>query len=398
MIRITLLVITVLIFSAGLLTPEASETLFSDSGITPIGIIIYLIAGALFSWLVMQIWHLASIILKFAVSLATIAFLGIAVITIVDGINKKEGENNPTIVEKIQAKLTGEPEKKEGEEKPKEGEEQTEDEKRTAEIKAKEEENLSFLEKFKRKFFMSDKTPAEQFQNTDANDQADGKVSSSSKRNADIGKIVYDKQGNKIGKIDSKGNFTQFNEITIELNAKRAQIKSSNKPIDMTKYGEKDKPSGLNFTQRMTNPLPIAPSSELVVGKAEAVSGDTISINGHWVTLFAIDAPHKNQYCYRFSGESYPCGLGSTKKMGDIIKDKKVSCRALAKTSSGDYLAICSDGLNDIGATMVRTGWALAYRDSSDVYAPYEDHARKDAQGIWQGHFTKPWKYQTGKK
>jgi endonuclease YncB( thermonuclease family) len=381
MIRIALLVITVIVFSAGLLTPEASKNLFSDGSITPAGIIAYLIAGAIFLWLITQILRIANMILKFAVLLSALAFLGIATITLIDGVNTKEGENNPTIIEKIQATLSGETEEGTNTDK-----EQGDKEQNSEKLTPKEEENLSFIDKFKRKFFMDNQTTT---------NESDKNNNKNTTKEDDTGKIIYDKQGNKIGIIDSKGNFTQFNEIKIELNAERAQITSSGKPVDPKTYGKAGS-SGMSFTQRMTNPLPIAPSSELVVGKAEAVSGDTISINGHWITLFAIDAPHKTQHCYRFSGESYPCGLGSTKKMENIITGKKVSCRALAKTSSGDYLAICSDGLNDIGATMVRTGWALAYRDSSDVYAPYEDHARKDAQGIWQGHFTKPWKYKAG--
>jgi hypothetical protein len=47
-----------------------------------------------------------------------------------------------------------------------------------------------------------------------------------------------------------------------------------------------------------------------------------------------------------------------------------------------------------LNSWMVRQGWALAFRRSSDAYIGEEDGAREEQRGIWSGAFIAPWDWR----
>ena len=51
-------------------------------------------------------------------------------------------------------------------------------------------------------------------------------------------------------------------------------------------------------------------------------------------------------------------------------------------------------GGEDVNATMVRHGWALAYRRYSTDYEDDEDDARAAKVGLWAGEFMPPWEWR----
>tara|TARA_B100000700_G_C14433573_1_gene573755 strand:+ start:65 stop:433 length:369 start_codon:yes stop_codon:yes gene_type:complete len=66
---------------------------------------------------------------------------------------------------------------------------------------------------------------------------------------------------------------------------------------------------------------------KIISGKARVVDGDTIKINEISIRLYGIDAPEKNQICMGLSGESYNCGLSSTRFLKTLIDNStRVEC------------------------------------------------------------------------
>ena len=45
---------------------------------------------------------------------------------------------------------------------------------------------------------------------------------------------------------------------------------------------------------------------------------------------------------------------------------------------------------------MVRTGLAIAYRKYSNRYVRFENTAKANRVGMWQGNFVKPWEWRNG--
>ena len=48
-------------------------------------------------------------------------------------------------------------------------------------------------------------------------------------------------------------------------------------------------------------------------------------------------------------------------------------------------------GKHDLGAVMVGSGWALAYKKESDQCAEAEERAKQEKLGLWRGEFVRPW-------
>ncbi len=131
-----------------------------------------------------------------------------------------------------------------------------------------------------------------------------------------------------------------------------------------------------------------------VYGQVRVINGDTLQINGKYMKLYAVDAPEANQTCADRSGRSYACGRQAAAWLKGWLADNVVECRVMQQDSKGNMLGVCSLGQYDIGAALVNAGWAVAYRKYSDVYVPYEEQAKQDNRGLWQGQFYMPWDWR----
>ena len=85
------------------------------------------------------------------------------------------------------------------------------------------------------------------------------------------------------------------------------------------------------------------------------------------------------------------CGSVATAAMSQEISDKPVQCTKQDTDRYGRVVAICHLDGRDIGADMVRHGWAIEYRRySHGLYATEETAARAAKRGIWRGRFEEP--------
>ena len=139
------------------------------------------------------------------------------------------------------------------------------------------------------------------------------------------------------------------------------------------------------------SPLPASLS-----GKAVVVDGDSIHVEGHAVRIQGIDAPESRQTCVRPSTGEWDCGKAATAFLEALADRGEATCEVAEQDRYGRFLASCSIGDVDVGAAVVRNGYAVAYRRYSDRYVSDEVLAKRDAAGIWAGSFVMPERWRRG--
>ena len=123
--------------------------------------------------------------------------------------------------------------------------------------------------------------------------------------------------------------------------------------------------------------------------------GDSLQSGDIRIRLFGIDAPELKQQCAYQNGVLWSCGAAALRQLEALIGVKKdLQCRLRDVDSYGRLIMQCFKGSIDIGAAMVRSGHALAYRHFSDLYVVDEELAKTALAGVWQGTFSPPWEWR----
>ncbi len=146
--------------------------------------------------------------------------------------------------------------------------------------------------------------------------------------------------------------------------------------------------------------LIIAPSlvaSYEVSGSATIVDGDTLRIGSTTIRLHGIDAPEARQSCER-DGSTWLCGAESSRKLRELVGEQDVMCYETDRDQYGRTVAICRAGDIELGAAMVMSGLALAYRQYGTEYVQHERAAKDGARGIWSGDFVAPSDWRRGRR
>ena len=131
------------------------------------------------------------------------------------------------------------------------------------------------------------------------------------------------------------------------------------------------------------------------VSITQVSDGDSLRSGDLRIRLFGIDAPELKQQCTDQNGILWSCGVAALKQLNALIsKNKDLQCSLRDVDRYGRLVMQCFSGSTDIGAAMVRSGHALAYRDFSDLYVAEEKQAKKAHIGIWRGTFSPPWEWR----
>lgn len=139
------------------------------------------------------------------------------------------------------------------------------------------------------------------------------------------------------------------------------------------------------------------PGITALAGRASVIDGDTIEIHGTRIRLEGIDAPESRQTCTdKASGEAIRCGQKAAFFLADMLVEHTVTCTEDSKDRYGRALAHCQVKGQDVGAAMVRAGWALAFVRYSREYLPQEAEARAAGAGMWATEFVAPWDWRKG--
>jgi endonuclease YncB( thermonuclease family) len=132
---------------------------------------------------------------------------------------------------------------------------------------------------------------------------------------------------------------------------------------------------------------------ERISGRAEVTDGDSLEIGSTRLRLYGIDALEGRQSCTR-DGRDWACGYEAARKLRSLIGGRTVTCTKRDMDDYGRVVAVCRSGAADLGAEMVRAGFATAYRRYSNDYVGEENEARAARRGIWAGEFTSPEDYR----
>ncbi len=126
-----------------------------------------------------------------------------------------------------------------------------------------------------------------------------------------------------------------------------------------------------------------------IAGPATVIDGDTLDIAGVRVRLWGIDAPESRQVC-SVAGTEYPCGGRATQHLRALVGGRPVACEPRGADRYGRTVAVCRSDGRDLGAAMVRDGWAVAFVRYSLDYVAQEQEAKTARRGLWEGTFTAP--------
>ena len=130
---------------------------------------------------------------------------------------------------------------------------------------------------------------------------------------------------------------------------------------------------------------------DVVSGPAKVIDGDIIQVDKTRVILFGVDSPERTQKC-KVGKLDWPCYTAATNGLGELIASGQASCTLTDDKTDifkRRYGTCTSDG-KDVGAEMVRLGYARAYVDpekkvdQGTIYLPLEDEAKAAKAGIWQ--------------
>ena len=156
----------------------------------------------------------------------------------------------------------------------------------------------------------------------------------------------------------------------------------------------------------LTNPeLPgvLAADQYRVVGpaRANAVDGETLIMEqGETIVLLGIEALRPGQTCFDREGAAYACGDQATVHLQSLVSDVDVLCFVYYPN-----LGICvpvpegspkPEDLADLyvednlQASMVAAGLALADKGGAVFLGPLQDRAQRNRVGAWQGAFEPP--------
>ena len=130
----------------------------------------------------------------------------------------------------------------------------------------------------------------------------------------------------------------------------------------------------------------LQPTPPPLSGRAQAVDGDTLRIGATRIRLPGIDAVELDQTCTNEKGDNWNCGFAARAFLADLVDNRTTACKPDGRDRYGRVLAKCDAGDGDLGAAVVKAGWAVA-----DVeYGLALVQARTGRHGIWSGSFDDP--------
>ena len=151
--------------------------------------------------------------------------------------------------------------------------------------------------------------------------------------------------------------------------------------------------TGVIFLPRLAFAAGYDLSGQLNITKV--IDGDSLRSGNLRIRLFGIDAPELKQQCADQNGVLWDCGVAALQQLNALIsKNKDLQCSLRDVDRYGRLVMQCFSGSTDIGAAMVRSGLALAYRDFSDLYIAEEKQAKTARKGVWRGTFSPPWEWR----
>ncbi len=142
-------------------------------------------------------------------------------------------------------------------------------------------------------------------------------------------------------------------------------------------------------TRSVQAPSFFAPPAKPITGRARALSGDTMIVDGKRIVLTGIDAPELIQRCRRrpSSRRTYGCGIAARDALRRITGRSVVTCDAASPDAAGRTRTRCRIGENDLAEQLASDGYVFPDGGS---YAAAFQAARAAKKGVWRAQNTAP--------
>ena len=135
-------------------------------------------------------------------------------------------------------------------------------------------------------------------------------------------------------------------------------------------------------------------TSMLPAAAQTITDGDTLKLNGTTYRLWGIDAPETKQAC----PDGWPAGRLAATHLQSLIAGRNVICERRDTDRYGRTVAVCRAGGEDLGAIMVRDGYAWAFVRYSGDYDDQEERAKAARSGV-HGHGCAPaWEWRAAQR
>jgi endonuclease YncB( thermonuclease family) len=124
---------------------------------------------------------------------------------------------------------------------------------------------------------------------------------------------------------------------------------------------------------------------------AQSVSdGDTLKQGGITYRLWGIDAPEAKQVC----PDGWPAGSLATTRLQALTAGRSIVCQEKDRDRYGRIVAICRASGEDLGAIMVREGFAWAFTRYSVDYVDQQEEARTANRGVHAHDCDPAWEWR----
>jgi len=133
-------------------------------------------------------------------------------------------------------------------------------------------------------------------------------------------------------------------------------------------------------------------------GPVRVVDGDTFEVAGVKVRLHAIDAPETDQMCQTRQGQDWACGGWVTKVVRDRYNGAIAQCQGIETDRYGRTVARCTALGEDVGAWLVREGFAFAYVQYGSDYVEIERRAAAADRGLHAVRMQTPAEHRKAKR
>ncbi|MEL6299770.1 MAG: hypothetical protein AAFQ45_14485 [Pseudomonadota bacterium] len=140
----------------------------------------------------------------------------------------------------------------------------------------------------------------------------------------------------------------------------------------------------------------LGPSTETLTGRASALDGETLRINGHRVKLAGVAAPLRNQVCRNSRGRRWLCGRTARRVLARLVRRETVVCEVpvARDQDAGPRTGTCRIGARDVAETLIARGAVFASSDATRPQAQAEQTAKADRSGLWRGEADRPEQYR----
>ena len=128
------------------------------------------------------------------------------------------------------------------------------------------------------------------------------------------------------------------------------------------------------FSYLWPAPLSAEPPSHAMMLLERVIDGDTFVASGLQIRLWGIDAPERGEPLYEYSRLI----------LEQILQSGALSCAPVDRDRTARVVMHCRSDEADIGALMVRAGFARDHvRYSKGFYAEEQDAAQSAGAGLW---------------